>query len=84
MGQLSSMFNGLARTLSVQKTKISKGFDGREAAETMAKEAKKNEMMLCSSGNVGVAGSENFASIFSKRGQKGVNQDCCVVWEVRN
>jgi hypothetical protein len=48
----------------------------------MAKEAKKNDLILCSSGTVNVDGSNNFASVFSKRGQKGTNQDCCIVWEV--
>ncbi|MED6110162.1 hypothetical protein PIB30_040400 [Stylosanthes scabra] len=31
--------------------------------------------------SVNVDGSKNYASIFSKKGQKGVNQDCCLVWE---
>ncbi|GAU49437.1 hypothetical protein TSUD_181840 [Trifolium subterraneum] len=47
----------------------------------MAKEAKKNDLILCSSDTVNVDGSNNFASVFSKRGQKGTNQDCCIVWE---
>lgn len=81
MGHLSSMFNGLARSLSGKRGKNSGAGDGRETAEAMAKEAKKNELMLCTSGIVNVDGSKNFASVFSKRGQKGVNQDCCIVWE---
>ncbi|KAK7337717.1 hypothetical protein VNO77_18303 [Canavalia gladiata] len=82
MGHLSSMFNGLlARSFTTKKGRKSGRFGGREAAESMAKEAKKNDMMLCSSGTVNVDGSNNFASVFSKRGQKGVNQDCCIVWE---
>lgn len=82
MGHLSSMFNGLARSLAVRKGKNPRALDCRETAEAMAKEAKKNDLMLCSSGIVNVDGSKNFASIFSKRGEKGVNQDCCIVWEV--
>lgn len=82
MGHLSSMFNGIARSLSVRKGKNCGTCDGQEAAEAMAKEAKKNDLMLCTSGVVSVDGSKNFASIFSKRGEKGVNQDCCIVWEV--
>jgi len=82
MGHFSSMFNGLARSFSMKKGRKNEKCGGREAAEAMAKEAKKNEMMLCSSGIVHVDGSNNFASVFSKRGQKGVNQDCCIVWEV--
>jgi len=82
MGHFSSMFNGLARSFSMKKGRKNEKCGGREAAEAMAKMAKKNEMMLCSSGTVHVDGSNNFASVFSKRGQKGVNQDCCIVWEV--
>ncbi|MED6138624.1 hypothetical protein PIB30_076087 [Stylosanthes scabra] len=78
MGHLSSMFNGLARW---KKGRSSGRCVGRDAAEAMAKEAKKNDLILCSSGTVNVDGSKNYASIFSKKGQKGVNQDCCVVWE---
>ncbi|KAL1350703.1 hypothetical protein HN51_014721 [Arachis hypogaea] len=78
MGHLSSMLNGLARW---KKGKSSGRCVGRDAAEAMAREAKKNDLILCSSGTVNVDGSKNYASIFSKKGQKGVNQDCCVVWE---
>lgn len=82
MGHLSSMFNGLARSFSLKKgRRNSVRCERREAVEAMAKEAKKNDLMLCSSGTVNVDGSNNFASVFSKRGQKGVNQDCCIVWE---
>ncbi|KAK4804564.1 hypothetical protein SAY86_004381 [Trapa natans] len=82
MGHLSSMLNGLARSLSIRKSKNSGVCDdGRETAEAIAKEARKNDMILCTSGIVNVDGSKNFASIFSKRGEKGVNQDCCIVWE---
>ncbi|KAK7284402.1 hypothetical protein RJT34_19147 [Clitoria ternatea] len=81
MGHLSSMFNGLARSFSIKRGRNTVRCEGREAAEAMAKEAKKNDMMLCSSGTVNVNSSNNFASVFSKRGQKGVNQDCCLVWE---
>ncbi|RYQ90137.1 hypothetical protein Ahy_B09g096394 isoform D [Arachis hypogaea] len=81
MGHLSSMFNGLAKSLAIKKGRNSERCSGREAAEAMAKEAKKNEFLLCSSGTVSVDGSNNFASVFSKRGKKGINQDCCIVWE---
>lgn len=81
MGHLSSMFNGLARSLSIKKGKNSGDCGGREAAQAMAKDAKKNDLILCSSGTVNVDGSNNFASVFSKRGKKGVNQDCFIVWE---
>ncbi|XVE63096.1 hypothetical protein DITRI_Ditri06bG0172300 [Diplodiscus trichospermus] len=81
MRHFSSMFNGIARSLSIRGGKNSGNGDGREAAETMAKDAKKNDLILRSSGVVNVDSSNNFASVFSKRGRKGVNQDCAIVWE---
>uniref|UniRef100_A0A1J3J974 protein-serine/threonine phosphatase n=1 Tax=Noccaea caerulescens TaxID=107243 RepID=A0A1J3J974_NOCCA len=82
MGHFSSMFNGLARSLSIKKPKNSNGKSyGKEAAEEMAREAKKKELILKSSGCVNADGSNNLASVFSKRGEKGVNQDCAIVWE---
>ncbi|CAN0914133.1 Probable protein phosphatase 2C 73 [Linum grandiflorum] len=83
MGHLSAMFK-LARTLSLRKGKNFNGDgdrDGRETAKAMEKEAKKNELVLRSSGCVHVAGSKNLASLFSRRGEKGVNQDCFIFWE---
>ena len=74
------MFNGLARSLSLKKGKNSE--NGGEAVEEMAKEAKRKDLILRSSGTVNADGSDNFASVFSKRGEKGMNQDCCIVWEV--
>ncbi|KAF8401418.1 hypothetical protein HHK36_012357 [Tetracentron sinense] len=80
MGHFSYLFNRLARSLSIKKGTC--GNDGgREAVDAMAKEAKKNDLILRSSGIVNADGSNNFASVFSKRGQKGVNQDCFIVWE---
>lgn len=78
-----SMLNGLARSLSIKKGWNSNkcGEREREAVEAMLKEAKKNDLILRSSGTINTHGSNNFASVFSKRGQKGVNQDCCIVWE---
>ncbi|KAK4491368.1 hypothetical protein RD792_002107 [Penstemon davidsonii] len=85
MGHLSSMFNGLARSISIKKTKYLKNNSGnrggREAVESMAKDAKKKDLILRTSGIVDVQGSKNLASVFSKRGEKGVNQDSCIVWE---
>lgn len=68
--------------MSIKRLKSSGNCGGREAVEAMAKEAKKNELILKSSGTVSVDGSNNFISVFSKRGKKGVNQDCSIVWEV--
>lgn len=82
MGQLSTMFNGLARSLSIkQRTSYFGSCRGREAREAMAEEARKKDLILRTSGTVNVDGSKNFAAVFSKRGEKGVNQDCCIVWE---
>ncbi|KAI4295196.1 hypothetical protein MLD38_040575 [Melastoma candidum] len=83
MGHLSSLFNGLTRTFSVRKGRrcLGDSQDGRDAARALAKEANKNDVILFSSGTMSVEGCENFASVFSKRGQKGINQDCCIVWE---
>ncbi|KAF5953427.1 hypothetical protein HYC85_006283 [Camellia sinensis] len=54
---------------------------GREAADALAKEARKNDLMLSSSGTVNGERSDNFVSVFSKGGKNGVNKDCLVVWE---
>lgn len=82
MKQWSSLFNDLARSFSGGGRKSRSEDAGREAAEAMVKEAKKNEMILCSSGSVNGESSKSFVSVFSRRGQKGVNQDCSIVWEV--
>ncbi|KAJ0961135.1 hypothetical protein J5N97_000885 [Dioscorea zingiberensis] len=47
----------------------------------MAKEARRNEMILRSSGMMRASGSKSFVSMFSQRGEKGINQDCFIVWE---
>ncbi|XVE65576.1 hypothetical protein DITRI_Ditri08aG0010900 [Diplodiscus trichospermus] len=77
----SFFLEGLARTVTKKGRNNSEMDLGREAAETMAKDAKKNELMLRSSGSVKSNKSNNFASFCSKRGQKGINQDCAIVWE---
>ncbi|KAJ9681861.1 hypothetical protein PVL29_017974 [Vitis rotundifolia] len=81
MGHFSSMFNGWARSFSIKKASSSGNCGGREAVEVMTREAKKNDLILHSSGFVNVNGSNNFTSLYSKRGEKGVNQDCFIVWE---
>ncbi|XP_028081782.1 probable protein phosphatase 2C 73 [Camellia sinensis] len=82
MGHFSSLFNGLAQSFSIKNGRNSGYCGERESAESMVKESKKNELILRSSGTVHVNGSNNFASVFSKRGEKGVNQDCFIVGEV--
>lgn len=84
MGHFSSMFNGIARSFSIKKAKKDKNCKtyAKEAADEMAREAKKKELILRSSGCINADGSNNLASVFSRRGEKGVNQDCAIVWEV--
>ncbi|KAH7844211.1 hypothetical protein Vadar_025538 [Vaccinium darrowii] len=81
MVQFSSLFNGLAKSMLIKNGKKDKIDVGRETAAALAKEARKNELMLSSPGIVNGEGSNSLASVFSKRGQKGMNQDCFVVWE---
>ncbi|CAL1397303.1 unnamed protein product [Linum trigynum] len=89
-----SFFNGLARTVSSTSSSLKKAKSmekdsaaaaadggGKQAAEELAKDAKRNELILSSSGIVKSTKSNNFSSVCSRRGQKGVNQDCLVVWE---
>lgn len=77
-----SILDGLARSMSIKKANKFHNEVGREAAEALAKEAKKNELMLRSSGNMKSEKSDNLSSVCSKRGRKGINQDCLIVWEV--
>ncbi|KAF8392646.1 hypothetical protein HHK36_022995 [Tetracentron sinense] len=81
MGHFSSLFDGLSKFFSIKKGRNCGNDTGREVAVEMTKEAKKNDLMLRSSGVVNVEGSDNFASVFSMRGKKGVNQDSFIVWE---
>ncbi|XP_031277161.1 probable protein phosphatase 2C 34 [Pistacia vera] len=76
-----SLLDGLARTVTIKRGKNCRNDSGREAAEALAKDAKKKELMLSSSGNIKSNKSNNFASVCSKRGQKGSNQDSAIVWE---
>ncbi|KAI6693003.1 hypothetical protein NL676_020713 [Syzygium grande] len=52
-----------------------------EAANTLAKEAKRNESILSSTAAVKTSKSSRLASACSKRGHKGINQDCFILWE---
>ncbi|RID81101.1 hypothetical protein BRARA_A03707 [Brassica rapa] len=81
MGHFSSMFNSLARSFSNKKDNNNGKSNAKEAADEMAREAKKKALILKSSGCVNADGSNNLASVFSRRGEKGVNQDCAIVWE---
>ncbi|KAL4580513.1 hypothetical protein LXL04_016709 [Taraxacum kok-saghyz] len=79
MGRFTSMFNGLTKSFSTtKKVKNSGDHGGKETSESMVKDAKKNDLIIRSTGSINV---HNLASVCSKRGEKGVNQDCCIVWE---
>ncbi|PON61965.1 Protein phosphatase [Parasponia andersonii] len=78
---LPSILDGLARTMSIKKGKNYHNDVGKKTAEALSKEAKKNQLISTSSGIVKSQKSDNLSSIFSKRGKKGINQDCLVVWE---
>ncbi|KEH37184.1 putative protein-serine/threonine phosphatase [Medicago truncatula] len=82
MVSIPSLVNFISRTMSSNKDKsYGKDDDARKVVEAMAKEAKKNEMLLSSSGIVKSDKSNNFSCVFTKKGQKGFNQDCLIVWE---
>ena len=77
-----SFVNGLARTVSIKKEKNCQKDEGRRAVEELAKEARKSELLLRSSGVVKSTKANGFVSVFTNKGQKGVNQDRLIVWEV--
>ncbi|CAK9187513.1 unnamed protein product [Ilex paraguariensis] len=79
MVQFSALFSGLAKSISIKSGRNGRVDVGREAADTLTKEAKKNDLILSCPGIL--KGSNNFASTYSKRGKKGINQDCFTVWE---
>ncbi|CAH9136748.1 unnamed protein product [Cuscuta epithymum] len=81
MAPLYSLFSGLARTISYKSGRKSKQDIEREAANLLAKDARKNELILTTSGSVKSIASKNFTSLHSRQGKKGVNQDRLIVWE---
>ena len=70
MRQISSMLHGLARSMSLGRER--KGEQEEEEQGTV----------LRTSGTLWGEGSETFAAVCSRRGEKGSNQDCSIVWEV--
>ncbi|RZC80707.1 hypothetical protein C5167_043281 [Papaver somniferum] len=81
MGHFSYLLNGLSRSLSIKKGGNCTNKLGKEVSRTMVNDAKKTELILRSSGVVNGEGSKNLASAYSKRGQKGINQDTLIVLE---
>ncbi|KMT16528.1 hypothetical protein BVRB_3g048220 [Beta vulgaris subsp. vulgaris] len=79
MVQFSSLFEGLARGVS-SKARSIKNDKEREAADSLADEARKNHLIVRCPG-AKTARSNATASVFSKKGEKGINQDCLTVWE---
>lgn len=81
---LPAFLDGLARSVSIKKGKnLSEDEDGgRAIAKSMMKDSKKNSTLLGSSGFVNSETSKRFTSICSNRGEKGINQDRAIVWEV--
>ncbi|KAJ8766849.1 hypothetical protein K2173_009150 [Erythroxylum novogranatense] len=75
MVSFPSLLEGLAKTVSVKKERNS-----QRNAEKETKESKKKELMVKSSGVARSNKYNNFASVYTKRGQKGINQDRLVVW----
>ncbi|KAK1697203.1 hypothetical protein QYE76_013900 [Lolium multiflorum] len=65
MRQISAMLQGLARSMAGKERK------GEEEQGTV----------LRTSGTLRGEGSETFAAAYSRRGEKGTNQDCSIVWE---
>ncbi|CAL4907628.1 unnamed protein product [Urochloa decumbens] len=74
MRQISSLLQGLARSLSVGRDRRGDGGAGGEGKAAAP-------AVLRSSGTVWGEGSETFAAVCSRRGEKGTNQDCSIVWE---
>ncbi|CDO98822.1 unnamed protein product [Coffea canephora] len=81
MVQFTTILSTLAKNISIRSGRKSRLGVGRDAADTLAKEARKNEMMLTSSGIVNANRTSNMASAYSKKGKKGINQDRFIVWE---
>ncbi|KAM0845256.1 hypothetical protein ACQ4PT_056500 [Festuca glaucescens] len=71
MRQISSMLQGLARSMSL----------GKERKGGEEKEEEEQGTVLRTSGTLWGEGSETFAAVCSRRGEKGTNQDCSIVWE---
>ncbi|RLM98077.1 putative protein phosphatase 2C 48 [Panicum miliaceum] len=76
MRQISSLLQVLARSLSVGRDRERRG-DGRAGGDGKAAAP----AVLRTSGTVWGEGSETFAAVCSRRGEKGTNQDCSIVWE---
>jgi hypothetical protein len=75
MRQFSNLLNGLVRSISSGKEKEKKG-------QEQEQDEVRKEIVLKSSGWFHGTASNSFVSVYSQTGQKGVNQDRFIVWEV--
>ncbi|CAD6334063.1 unnamed protein product [Miscanthus lutarioriparius] len=75
MRQISSLLQGLARSLSVGRDRKGDGGAGDGDGKTAM------PAVLRTSGTLWGVGSDTFAAVCSRRGEKGINQDCSIVWE---
>ncbi|KAK9987430.1 hypothetical protein SO802_032381 [Lithocarpus litseifolius] len=75
-----SFLDGFTRSVPIKKEMNNKNDVGRETAEKLAKEAKKNELILSSSGTVKANKSKQpGVSVLKERDER--NQDYLIVWE---
>ncbi|KAL0918536.1 hypothetical protein M5K25_010549 [Dendrobium thyrsiflorum] len=81
MKHLFSLINGWAKGLYLGRGCGEAAEEGRDVADELLMEARKNNMILKNSGTVCGEGSNCFAAACSQRGEKGVNQDCSIVCE---
>lgn len=79
MVQFFSLLEGLARSVS-SKARNVKNDIGRETAESLSEEGRKNHLIVRCPG-LTTARCKSIASVFSKKGEKGINQDSLMVWE---
>ena len=78
-----NIFTYLARNLSIRSPRNGCLHAESDSLDSITKEAKSNGLIMTSHNLVDADRSSSFTSIYSKREQKGTNQDCFVVWEVR-
>lgn len=82
MKHLFSLINGWAKALYSGRGWEEAVEEGREVADALLMEARKNNLMLKNSGTICGERLKSFAAVCSQRGEKGVNQDCSIDCEV--
>lgn len=72
----------MVRNMSIKKKNNNNNNNEDDGSkEKIGKEGKKNKSMICLSGSFKTSKFEDMASVCSKRGNKGINQDSLVLWE---